>query len=491
MNIRKRAALCTLYQRKTSITIFLIVLLLSSLVIGAFSIQSGIQNIQNKNSLTVPPFATIVNKGLDFNADEFIALHGINPFELSLTSEMVEEITQLPMVYAYEHRVGFGMYVTEWELIDYFRFYTFDNVEGNPVILNFVGVNDHLPLAFRNGHKEIVSGRAFSDEDFATDAQVIIIPEPLAVANNLSIGDIVRLDDFHIEQLIDYNSNHPIQTYEFEIIGIFSLRDLPNSRQGTNFWTSDEALLHGLARNSYIPLPTALKINDTLNDFWYEINPNNVLPAGSFDGEILFQTHDTLDLPAFIQMANEILPPFMAMRDFSYNYSDLNAVLFDIDHLAASIQIGAFSMAILILSLLIFLLDNNRRKEIGLYLAVGERKRKIFFQFLLERISLTILAIVIAFVGVKLFINEPFEDFMLREFLYTLENRKLDLGIYPLESAGFFHQVTYQDMLDAFEITLATNDIIFILLIIFLPVLIATTISLSVLTRKRIVDLIR
>ncbi|MCL1949070.1 MAG: FtsX-like permease family protein [Turicibacter sp.] len=148
-------------------------------------------------------------------------------------------------------------------------------------------------------------------------------------------------------------------------------------------------------------------------------------------------------------------------------------------------------MFILILSLLIFLLDSNRKNEIGLYLALGERKRKIFSQFLLERISLTVLAVVIAFIGIKTFINETFEEFLLREFLYVLGNRRLDLSVGPLESAGFFHQVTYRDLLEAFEISFATNDVIFILIIIFVPVLIATTASLSVLTRKKIVDLIK
>lgn len=489
MKVFKRSIISIFHQFKKSLLFFFVILILSGLVIGSFSVRNAIENIQHQNSLILPPFATVVNRGLDFDVRKFEELHGINPFEILLTNEMIDEIIQLPKVYSFEHRLDFSMWISEWEKIDYFQLYTFERLEDDPVTLSFVGVNNYLPLAFDSGNMELISGRPFTDEDFLNEAYVIIIPETLAIANNFSIGDKVVFDNFN-EDFLDENSNLSIDVYEFEIIGIFRLHNLPNSRQGTDFWTSDESFIHELANRVYLPMSTARRIHTIQNRLW---NPTDPLIDDTtiFEGTLIFQLQHPSDLPMFIKLANEILPPYLIMRDFSHNYSDLTSVLTYYDEFVFFIQIGSFSMAILILSLTVIWLILERKREIGIYLSLGEKKKNIYIQFLFEKGILSVFAIILAYLGVSFFIHDFFENFLLSEFIHTLSERHIDLNVRPLESAGFFHSLTYSDMIDAFQINFSFTDILGMTGIILLPILITILIFLCSLMKKDLVFLNR
>jgi len=132
--------------------------------------------------------------------------------------------------------------------------------------------------------------------------------------------------------------------------------------------------------------------------------------------------------------------------------------------------------SVFVLSLLIVLFLHDRREEIGIYLALGEKKSYVVLQIFLEIFIITTLATILSlFIGNM--VAERLSQVILQNDLVanTSTDQLIQMGGWnDFNTMGFGFEMTVEEMLEAYSVSLDGLTII-----IFIGVTIATT-SLSI-----------
>ena len=125
---------------------------------------------------------------------------------------------------------------------------------------------------------------------------------------------------------------------------------------------------------------------------------------------------------------------------------------------------GSIGATILILSLLITLFLYDRRQEMGIYLALGEKKNKIIFQILLEIMVIAFIGITLAVFTGHLISSHLSQNMLENELLVQLgeRGRTSDNGaeLTILDRLGIStNMMSAEELMASFEISLDTRTV--------------------------------
>ena len=260
--------------------------------------------------------------------------------------------------------------------------------------------------------------------------------------------------------------------FQFEIVGLFDMveRETELLMRSDSDWVEFERQ-RDVLNQIYVPNYITEEIRrfrfDSFNEMDGGIRTDEdfVPPIAS-----LFILEDPFYIEDFREAVEPLLPEFIGIDDLSSAFNDVESsmeIMQEIANWVLWISIGA---TILILSLLITLFLHDRRYEMGIYLALGEQKPKIVSQILIE-------VIVVAFVGITLavfagnVISSRMSQAMLRNALVEEDNVHFGegvrvgfhiLGSSSLEGMGFNFEMTPDEMMEQFDISLNTQVILLI-----------------------------
>lgn len=213
----------------------------------------------------------------------------------------------------------------------------------------------------------VVEGRAITDEDLNTD--VVMVEETLAKENSLKVGDKIKITS------TSNNSDEDSTTIEAEIIGIYK----DSSSVDENAYRFTSMLPYNQIYAPYILANKLKGITDAVDSIEFNLkdpmNVDNFIKAG----EKTSIDFDTYKLDGGDQAYEAMMGPIENVASFS-----------KIMVLVVSIFAGV------ILSLVIILSIKDRVNEIGILMALGEKRVKIIAQFLVEIIAVLIVAICIS-----------------------------------------------------------------------------------------------
>lgn len=215
--------------------------------------------------------------------------------------------------------------------------------------------------AFQSGRYTLVDGRHISRED----RHVCLLSKELADYNKLSVGDKVRM----------YSLDSDIIT-EFEIAGIF------DGTEGTagNALTVDEIP----ANCGYIDCATMFEL------FGDEINGYQQLTVYVEDPAGIRNVYDRISaLP-------ELKGKTIKLRIDTEEYDEVKAPLESLRGTANTIIVIIVIVSLLVLTFLMTIWIRGRKKEIGIYLSVGESKAGIIGQFFAETMTVAIAAFAVS-----------------------------------------------------------------------------------------------
>jgi len=153
--------------------------------------------------------------------------------------------------------------------------------------------------------------------------------------------------------------------------------------------------------------------------------------------------------------ASEILPSGVEIDDYSNRFGPVRHstdLLLEISNM--TMWAAVFS-GILILSLTMMLFLYDRRHEIGIYLVLGVKKSAVILQFLTEILIISFIGITIAlFIGNALS-NQLSQLILQHEIAEFYENlHPSETTVTDIETMFGFHEMTYQDILEASDINL-------------------------------------
>ena len=472
MTILKRAILSMKRHLLRTFLLFFVILLLTTGVASAISVRQAVINIDESLRARLPAIASIHLDQATLNDPDLFR----EDFEREpLTSEIIREIGELSYVRMFDYALwGYNFFNSS--LIPVIRFDEIElDISRRAGAFFLRGIQYHNVMDIESGLIELVNGRVFTEEEVETGATVAIVSQAFLNENELTIGDTIYLmyriydeEAMGEERILSvaYGDEHLLgeKLFELEVIGSFS-------QEFEGDPSSFELLNHlSLLNQFYVP---NLLIESTLDlyiEAFSEVNPELVelLQSADFREEliqyenIIFMMHDPLYLENFKQKADILLPNFWIASDLSNSYADFASSMDMLNEVFLFVMISATGATLLVVTLSTLLILRERKKEIGIYLALGERKKKIIYQLFIELMLPAMIALSLAlFVGSQLssFISES----MIREDL--MRQSEVDEGIITiefgtLESLGFRHEMTHEEMLEMYEIRLDTTTII-------------------------------
>jgi len=424
-------------------------------------------------------------------------------FDPRLSAENVRSIGSLQVVSEYEYIIRTYLHSFSLENID-------DGIvqfpqPGMPNSFTLLGVSRNDFTQAEQGLIEIVEGRNFTTEDFklSSDIPVAIISEEFAYINGLSLGSHFELSSFTHYPLEatateDDMFNHGAFVEEFiferipisfKIIGLFDITIDEAYSESTGFGSAHQHRLSNLG-NIYVT-------TSSLEEHFDHVNDSALAARNAMDTEISLLPHEPVVLypiPIFIlenplylqdfyELAEPLLPDFHQFVDLSRSFENVSTSLVTINNIADWIMRISFVATVLIFSLCIILILRNQRHQIGILLALGERKIKVFIQFFME-------VLIISFFGVTLalllgnFISDTVFTNLMRNELISLDEQsetQFQTGGYNLlDGIGIPSiRMSPEQLIESFNTSLSFETIILFYSVTLGVVLLSITVALS------------
>ena len=464
MNFLSRAFTSMTRNPLKTLLLLLITFVLGIVISGAISVQQAIQNTDTILRQKLPLVASIE---MDYDAlDRHHELTGVREEISFLPLETLSEIGTLPYVRNYNLFTGALLLSRELVSTDETAFVG----EGGWKDFSIIGVHSAEAVVIEEGLIEIVSGRAFTEQEATTLSYVALISEELASLNGLHIGSNFSLDNiiwdmrgltvfdpsFFVEENI-----YTKRSYDFEVVGIF--------KSHANISTGDEQenarAKDGFLSGIYVPNPVAFAANryffegiSRLQPEWYEVPKDN---DSTHFGNI-YVLNELRDIESFRYAAESKLPDFWKVVDLQDSFEDVAPAMESLRDIASLVLWVAIGAAVAILSLLIILLLRERKREIGVYLALGESKTRVIFQMLTETIVISLIAISLSlFAGAVL--SHNISETMLRNEIEANQNLDPFSGgaISWLEFSGFPGSgvTSAEEVIAAYDVSLTATTV--------------------------------
>ncbi|MEV8345638.1 ABC transporter permease [Streptomyces niveus] len=241
------------------------------------------------------------------------------------------------------------------------------------------GIRDsEMLLDFASGRSRIVAGRALTEKD--AGRRVVLLEQRLAEDNELKTGDTVGL-----------RSSDGRRTETFEIIGLYE-----DPRPDPSQWVAPSELI---ANQVYAPAPAV-----------------SALGFGTKPGTAVFK----IGSPERAERLHAEAARVLGGDGFRF---DVNDKAFR-DQVLPLRRVGAFAGSLLwlialsgavILGLIVLLTIKERRDELGMLLALGEKKWKLIGQHTVEVTALLLPALAVAALCAQSFAEEAGETLLARE----------------------------------------------------------------------------
>jgi putative ABC transport system permease protein len=349
-----------------------------------------------------------------------------------------------------------------------------ENIFGES--FNIRGVQNHNIMEVEQGLIQLVDGRLFRPDEMNSISTVAIISREFANLNNLHVGSNMSFRNVILDREAEMRAMEGTvteddifasQSYDIEVIGIFEPLSLPNTNDPwMDLWAARE-----IYNRIYVPNSFAEIAINFANDAWREVHPEWF--EGVEDGEDLmwwenfFTLYDPNDFPAFREGVANIAAPYHRVLDTGSSLRPVLSALDTMRGLTFIILIVAIGASVLILTLLIMLFLRDRRREIGIYLSLGERKSKVLAQFLLEISAVAFFAIVIALFAGNIVASNLSENMLMNDIASEQEaasNMNNMGGMWdPFAHMGFQTDVPTDVIVSSYDVSLSP----FVILLFF------------------------
>jgi len=395
----KRAWLSVTRKRGKSAILFAVILILGNVIAGAIAVNQSTQNVEKqiKNQLGSLATIDIDYEALMANSEGGASMEEIQP----LPEELIKQIGERSEVKQYDYLREASIAVENFKPYRFSRQEDDDNVMivgGMLSLIHLAGTNLLKPLDFEEGTVNLTQGRFFTEEEQRTGKRVGLISEELAQENGLAVGDTMVLDG----QFIDYSSGEEPEKqkgndYPIEIVGIFKNTNLEKANE-KNDNSSSSFFDDSPFNRIYMP-------NDAVKTIVEEerAGQQSAFPATDFGSDEEFFTPQFIlnqpeDAEQFKQEVTPLLPNGYKVNASTDEYDRVGTSMNRLSQISSYVVVIAVIASLIIISLIIVLFTRDRKYELGIYLSLGERRKYVFAQIVIELLLISISAMLISLV---------------------------------------------------------------------------------------------
>jgi putative ABC transport system permease protein len=512
MNFIKRATTSIKRGIGKTLLLFLLITVLGSVISGAISANQATETTERHLRNSMLPVALIEGnwEAIRELEDEGERVSWVLP------PETIRQVGALPYVGNFDYSAegglfGVGLEPYEPETEDGMGggFWSDPNF-GTQFMIR--GVQDPNVFDIQEGLIELVDGRVFTSTEIENLTNVVMISQNFAQQNNLHVGstlslrnvvidwwgDAVPLGDAGVE-IVEVSAETEVvdetlgtgesivadETYDMEIIGIFR----PNINPDTGDQWNDMHILREFENRIYTSNTFVEMTNRFQMEALRELHPDDF--EEMFGEDItwyrnIFVLNDPGDLGAFQEAATQIIPGHFMVVVAENDFQDVEAALISIGQLTFRILLVSAGAAILILTLLIMLFLRDRQREIGIYLALGEKRSKITSQIILEIMLVSFVAIIAAlFIG-NIIAGNMSETMLLNDIAARQETTNGWGGMMRWDqfaALGFSTDVPVEEIIASYNVSLTPTTILMFLGVGLGTTLLATVVPIIYITR--------
>jgi len=395
----KRAWLSVTRKRGKSAILFAVILILGNVIAGAIAVNQSTQNVEKqiKNQLGSLATIDIDYEALMANSEGGTSMEEIQP----LPEELIKQIGERSEVKQYDYLREASIAVENFKPYRFSRQEDDDNVMivgGMLSLIHLAGTNLLKPLDFEEGTVNLIQGRFFTEEEQRTGKRVGLISEELAQENGLAVGDTMVLDG----QFIDYSSGEEPEKqkgndYPIEIVGIFKNTNLEKANE-KNDNSSSSFFDDSPFNRIYMP-------NDAVKTIVEEERAGQqaAFPATDTGSDEDFFTPQFIlnqpeDAEQFKQEVTPLLPNGYKVNASTDEYDRVGTSMNRLSQISSYVVVIAVIASLIIISLIIVLFTRDRKYELGIYLSLGERRKYVFAQIVIELLLIGVSAMLISLV---------------------------------------------------------------------------------------------
>ena len=260
--------------------------------------------------------------------------------------------------------------------------------EGSlPLKADLFGTNYSQPIESVENKIDLVEGRFFNENEISQPYYGVLVSTDYKKNDGTSIhsGDYIS---FYYEK-----NNQIIYNFVVEVIGIFQeINSLPTD-------TLD------LGKQIIMPNKTVYQISQYLNESWVNLG-NNLITDSEYQinqlgiKEPIFKLKNNEDLETFSKKAEELVSntnfKYVSTNDV---YEVSAGILENISIMSRVLLICSLLSSFIILCIAFIIFIRFRKKEIGIYVSIGEKKAKIIMQQAGEIVLISMLAINLSILG--------------------------------------------------------------------------------------------
>lgn len=371
MNYTQRAMLYISRKKGKTVSLFLVVFVVAVFLILCFGVLNASERLSGD-------IRTSLGAAFYIRANTEVSMNENGETEVKenhvhITQKEIDEIMQTGEI-KYYNPINYGFAKSDTLQFIQGDKYTIESNMGKVTALHFSA----LAPNFTDETAVLVEGKHITE----TDNGKILISEQLANTNHLSVGDTLTLTHAKLgESDGAYIDEIPVKTAyaQVEVLGIYKLNIEDTSVKPTA----------GIAENEIYASP------DVLN----ELHESEI---GVYTGEVDFYITDPAklnDITRNVQLLQSIDWTTHFIRTNDFQYSKIADQLSSLGDLVKILLLLVSVVSTAFLTLLLNMRMRSRMQEAGILLAEGVSKGQIMAGFLLEVLSVTIIALILSYIA--------------------------------------------------------------------------------------------
>lgn len=471
---------------------------------GAIAIQQATKGVEDNIKTQLGADATV-----SFNQDKIQEIEESGKeFEVKEpTSKVYKEIGDLKQVKFYDYSVMDMMQTKNIKNVEPSDGSYSRGFEGS-YYFDIKGASRPELIDEQSKKISLVEGRTFSEDEIKKGSGVAIISDKVAKENNIHVGDKVVFDR-NVEHISQGESdNVEVETkskdYPVEIIGLFAVKEIElkkksgNAEKDENQKINQTMDLYNKLNVIYMPNDYIEKTQMEMLEFSYDSFPDNYLDENEkvMDKDTVLKEFSYKSIQAmYVLNKPEEVEDFkllgdQILKDNGLEYYKIEASSDQFDSIAGPIKgMAKISKIVLIVSVLasIFIITlvtilflRDRKHELGIYLSLGEKRMHVVGQIVIEVVLVAIIAMTLS-----VFSGNVLAKGFSESLITTQQNEKVDdsMMMYGFNDGITNANITEDDVISAYKISLTPSYIALFYLIGLIVVLLSTIVPLVYIMR--------
>ena len=373
MNFIKRALLSVSRRPGKSALLLAIIFILGVVIAGAISVQ---QALHNTKEMLADKIGITAKINLNSFALQQLMVEQRDMEVQTLTPDVIEAIGWASQVKSYDYTADFPLT------------YRPDPDESPSKFTLSCRKNTDFD-ELQNGKIVIVKGRALNEADKLSKQRPVLISAQAAEQLGITTGAQLELQ----RDVIYGNEVKDTLKYGFVVVGIFdnavSQEETGRkSKQTTNGQPVEETVDY--SSNVFILMDNASNIVSSINETEERINRLNAQFVSVVPSFVL-KSRD--DVEGFRRVVGALVPPYYVVADNTEEFDYMTSPTSNMEWIAQIVLLVTVAASVAIISLVVTLSIRDRRREMGTYFSIGERKRNIAMQILFEILAVAIVAL--------------------------------------------------------------------------------------------------